>query len=205
MREPEPFLRPVAIDALRPTQITVGLREVARKRRDWRARAEQDGSEFLGRHMIPAVKGPKDRYWIIDAHHLARALHDEGVAYVLVREIADLSALPPRAFRTFMDSRGWLHPYDKAGQRQDSRHLPKHVHGLVDDPWRSLAGELRRAGGFAKDPTPYAEFLWADFLRRHVPGKLLASDFDKALARAVDLAQKKKAAYLPGWAGIDDG
>lgn len=204
MREPEPFLRPVAIDTLRPTQITVGLREVARKRHDWRERAERDGPEFLGRHMIPAVKGPKDRYWIVDAHHLARALHDEGVEYVLVREIADLSALPGRAFRTFMDSRGWVHPYDAAGHRLDWRHLPRHVCGLADDPWRSLAGALRRAGGFAKDPTPYAEFLWADFLRRHVPDKLLASDFDKALVRAVDLAQKKKADYLPGWAGIDD-
>jgi hypothetical protein len=204
MREPEPFLRPVAIDDLRPTQITVGYREVARKRHDWRLRAEHDGPEFLGRHMIPAVKGPKERYWIVDAHHLARALHDEGVGRVLVREIADLSALPPRAFRTFMDSRGWLHPYDADGHRLDSAHLPKHVRGLVDDPWRSLAGALRRAGGFAKDPTPYAEFLWADFLRRHVPGKLLDKDFDAALERAVDLANRKKAAYLPGWAGIDD-
>src|SRR6218665_2249333 len=129
MREPEPFLRPIAIDDLRPTQITVGFREVARKRHDWRLRAEKDGPEFLGRHMIPAVKGPKERYWIVDAHHLARALHDEGVERVFVREIADLSALPPRAFRTFMDSRGWLHPYDVDGHRLDSAHLPKHVRG----------------------------------------------------------------------------
>ena len=34
---------------------------------------------------------------------------------------------------------------------------------LIDDPFRSLAGELRRAGGFAKDTTPFSEFLWADF------------------------------------------
>src|SRR5204863_8827612 len=60
-------------------------------------------------------------FWIVDAHHLARALHDEGVEYVLVREIADLSALPGRAFRTFMDSRGWLHPYDPQGRRLDAR------------------------------------------------------------------------------------
>jgi len=204
MREPEPFLRPVPIDALRPTQITVGFREVARKRRDWRERAERDGSEFLGRHMIPAVKGPKDRFWIVDAHHLARALHDEGVERVFVREIADLSDLPGRAFRTFMDSRGWLHPYDPEGRRLDSRHLPKHVRGLVDDPWRSLAGELRRGGGYAKDPTPYAEFLWADFLRRHIPAKLLDGNFDEALERALDLARRKDAAYLPGWAGPED-
>ncbi|MDF2385594.1 hypothetical protein JMG10_29280 [Nostoc ellipsosporum NOK] len=204
MREPEPFLRPVSIDALRPTQITVGFREVARKRHAWRARAGTDGSEFLGRHMIPAVRGPRDRFWIVDAHHLARALHDEGVEFVLVREIADLSALPGRAFRTFMDSRGWLHPYDPQGHRLDARHLPKHVRGLRDDPWRSLAGELRRSGGYAKDLTPYSEFLWADFLRRHVSAKLLEADFDKALERALALARRKRAAYLPGWAGPEN-
>lgn len=204
MHEPEPLLHPVPIDSLRPTQITVGFREVARKRRDWRERAGHDGAEFLGRHMIPAVKGPKDRLWIIDAHHLARALHEEGVALVLVRIVADLSGLPGRGFRTFLDSRGWLHPYDAKGHRRDVRHLPKDVAGLVDDPWRSLAGELRRAGGYAKDPTPYAEFLWADHLRRHISERWIEEDFGKALDRALDLSRGRQASYLPGWAGPED-
>jgi len=39
---------------------------------------------------------------------------------------------------------------------------------LADDPYRSVAGELRRQGGFAKDTTPFSEFLWADFLRRRI-------------------------------------
>ena len=34
--------------------------------------------------------------------------------------------------------------------------LPKSVTDLIDDPFRSLAGELRRAGDFAKDTTPYS-------------------------------------------------
>ncbi|WP_204273060.1 hypothetical protein, partial [Enterobacter hormaechei] len=59
-------------------------------------------------------------------------------------------------------------------------------------------------GGYAKDLTPYSEFLWADFLRRHVSAKLLEADFDKALERALDLARRKHAAYLPGWAGPED-
>src|SRR3974377_1798791 len=42
----------------------------------------------------------------------------------------------------------------------------------MDDPFRSLAGELRRAGGFAKDTTPFSEFLWPDFLRRQMSRKL---------------------------------
>ena len=79
MLDREPALHPVRIDDLRPTQMTVGYREVARKRREWRERAEDEGGEYLGRHMIPVVLGPKDRLWVIDNHHLARALHEEGV------------------------------------------------------------------------------------------------------------------------------
>ena len=44
--------------------------------------------------------------------------------------------------------------------------IPKSIDALIDDPFRSLAGGLRRVGGFAKDTTPFSEFLWADFLRR---------------------------------------
>ena len=35
----EPLLHPVEITTLRPTQMTVGLSEVARKRSEWRKRA----------------------------------------------------------------------------------------------------------------------------------------------------------------------
>ena len=70
----EPVLNPVAIKELRPTQISVGFREVAEKQRQWREQAGDKGSEFLGRHMIPVVWGPKARHYIVDHHHLCRAL-----------------------------------------------------------------------------------------------------------------------------------
>jgi hypothetical protein len=71
----------------------------------------------------------------------------------------------------------------------------------VDDPFRSLAGELRRSGGFAKDTTPFSEFLWADFLRRRLKRKLLENDFAAALVRALRLAKSGDADFLPGWCG----
>jgi len=70
----EPILIPVPIAELRPTQITVGMREVAEKRKHWRERADRDGGEFLGRHMIPVLLGSKQPHFVIDHHHLARAL-----------------------------------------------------------------------------------------------------------------------------------
>ena len=199
MLDREPLLRPIDIDDLRPTQITVGYREVARKRGDWRER--DDGATYLGQHMIPVVLGPKGRHWMIDNHHLARALHEEGVAQVLVRVVADLAHVPGGLFRTFMDNRNWLHPFDARGKRRALSRIPRHVAGLTDDPYRSLAGELRRAGGYAKDDTPFSEFLWADFLRRHVAEDAIARDFDAAVGEALDLARTGAASYLPGWAG----
>ena len=74
----EPILHPVEIVTLQPTQITVGMREVHEKRKRWRKNPDNKKSELLGRHMIPVIFGPKDRYFVIDHHHLARALHDEG-------------------------------------------------------------------------------------------------------------------------------
>jgi len=53
----EPILTTVAISDLRPTQITVGMREVAAKRQRWREIAAKKGAQFLGKHMIPVVLG----------------------------------------------------------------------------------------------------------------------------------------------------
>jgi hypothetical protein len=175
----EPLLTAVAINDLRPTQITVGMREVAAKRQRWREIAAKEGGKFLGKHMIPVVLGPKGRHYVVDHHHLARALHEEGVKDVAVTLIANLGKLDQDAFWTVMDNRSWMHPFDEKGERRHYSDIPKRVADLVDDPFRSLAGELRRAGGFAKDTTPFSEFLWADFLRRRMKRNRKGSEIRK--------------------------
>jgi hypothetical protein len=197
----EPVLTTVDVVDLRPTQITVGMREVMAKRKLWRETGVKKGRKFLGKHMIPVILGPKARHYIIDHHHLARALHDEGVKDVAVAVIANLSRLEPDAFWVVMDNRSWMHPFDAEGERRHYKDIPKSVMDLVDDPFRSLAGELLRAGGFAKDTTPFSEFLWADFLRRGMKRKLVEADFARALDKALALAKSKDADYLPGWCG----
>lgn len=197
----EPLITPVPIADLRPTQITVGMREVEAKRRHWRDMQEGKGGAFLGAHMIPVILGPKGRNYVIDHHHLARALHEEGVPHVSVTVVANLSKLDREAFWVVLDNRSWMHPFDDQGRRRDYADIPKSVADLVDDPFRSLAGELRRAGGFAKDTTPFSEFLWADFLRRRIKRKEVEKDFDAALKRALELARGMDANYLPGWSG----
>jgi len=56
-------------------------------------------------------------------------------------------------------------------------------------------------GGFAKDTTPFSEFLWADFLRRRLSKKSVEADFEKALEKALSAGKSKDAVYLPGWCG----
>ena len=200
----EPLLIPITISDLRPTQITVGLREVQRKRARWK-HVGADGGYFLGKHMIPVVIGPKMRSYIIDHHHLARALHDEGQETVLTTIVADLNLLDRDAFWKFLDNRGWLHPFDASGARMPYSAIPKGVTDLIDDPFRSLAGAVREAGGYAKDTMPFSEFIWADYFRRHIKPSALDNDFDDSVKRAISLARDHTADFMPGWCGPDHG
>jgi hypothetical protein len=197
----EPLLTTVAIADLRPTQITIGMREVTVKRKRWRETGTRKGQKFLGRHMIPVILGPKRRHYVIDHHHLALALHEEGLSELAVTVVANLSRLENDEFWTVLDNRGSMHPFDAKGRRRNYDDIPKTVTAMVDDPYRSLAGELRRVGGFAKDTTPFSEFLWADFLRRRVRQKMVEQDFDHAMELAMKLAKGTDADFLPGWCG----
>jgi hypothetical protein len=197
----EPRVHPIPILSLRPTQLTVGMREVKEKRKRFREQSAEKQNDMIGKHMIPVVFGPDERYYVVDHHHLARALHEEGVKDILVTVIGDLRMVQKDAFWNVMDNKRWVYPYDTKGERRPFKDLPKTIGELKDDPFRSLAGELRRAGGFAKDTTPFSEFLWADFLRRQMARKLVDEDFSKAIEKALRLAKTHDAIYLPGWCG----
>jgi hypothetical protein len=94
-----------------------------------------------------------------------------------------------------------MHPFDDQGRRRGYQEIPKSVEDLIDDPFRSLAGALRRVGGYAKDTTLYSEFLWADFLRRRMKRKAVERNFAAALDHALKLSKTEDADYLPGWCG----
>jgi hypothetical protein len=202
--EMKPMVKPVPVEELRPTQMTVGYREVELKRKEIRNLSDKKAGTFLGHHFIPAVLGPKGRYHIVDHHHLARALHEEGVKEILITVIADLSALKKEPFLVFMDNRAWLHTFDAAGKRRDFSDLPKMVKDLADDPYRSLAGEVRRQGGYAKNNVPFSEFMWADYFRHNISAGEAEDDFDKAMKQAMKLAKSPEAGFLPGWCGPQD-
>ena len=198
----QPLLLQAKLDKLHPTQITVGKHEVEQKRKEWRRLSKKSRNSTLVNHCFPAVAGPDQRYYIVDHHHLGLALLEENIKTVNLTLLKDLSWLDPTQFWRVMDHHQWTHPFDSAGIRRDFTAIPFHLNKMQDDPYRSLAGELRHAGGYAKDVTPFSEFLWADFLRNHVPIALICKDFNKALIRAKKISATQEARYLPGWHGV---
>jgi hypothetical protein len=145
------------------------------------------------------VLGPAGALYLVDRHHWARAAQAEGLREVRVRPIADFSGLAAHDLWPALDARGWCHPYGADGRRRPFSEIPPTFDALNDDPFRSLASELRRAGGFTKRAAPFSEFAWADFLRQRIPAHAVALDFDGALADALRLARTLMARNLPGW------
>ena len=187
---------------LRPTQLTAGFAEVALKRREWAQLSKKHRKALLASHWFPAVLGPRGRSYIVDHHHLGLALLEEGVERIKLMVLDDLSYLVPTIFWRVMEQRNWVHPFDASGKRRPYTDIPARIVDLVDDPHRSLAGMLRSAGGFAKDASPFAEFLWADYLRQHIPRNQIRKAIDVALREAQGLAKSPLARYLPGWSGV---
>ncbi len=200
---PKPLPIGVPVTDLRPTQMTVGFREVEIKRRQWREADGEARVRLLRSHVVPAVLGPKGQSYIVDHHHFTKALLDEKAPLVAVYIVADLQDLAKDEFWTFLDNSDWCHAYDADGKRCELSDIPNSLTKLADDPFRSLVGELIRAGGCAKSSTPFFEFLWADFLRRRIKRKLIEKDFGSALVAALELATSADAKSLPGWSGTD--
>lgn len=189
----------MAISELRPTQLTVGEREVARRQDQVAALTRRKRDAYIAARPVPCVVGPKGKLYLIDRHHMCRALLGAGEAQVMVDRIADASHLGRSEFWTWMDLRNLVHPFDADGMRRTADDLGRNVADLVDDPYRGLAGFLRREKGFTKEDAPFEEFVWADFLRRRITRKQLARDYDAALRRAIELAHSDDARHMPGW------
>src|SRR6202020_432580 len=100
---------------LRPTQITVGLIEVAFKRKELEALSKHAQRDFLATHPIPAVLGPQDRVFITDHHHLARAALESGIDTGFFLLEAEMGSFDATLFWHTMRAQRWAHPIDEHG------------------------------------------------------------------------------------------
>lgn len=196
---PMPTIQKAEIHKLHPTQLTVGMIEVADKKKHLLALKPHEQEAFMEAHPIPAVVGPAGRLYITDHHHLGRAAFDAGVASGYFSVEDELDTLSEQQFWEEMEKNKWVHPLDANGIRHLYSFIPKHLEKLVDDVYRSLAGYVRIAGGYEKTPTAFAEFVWADFFRRSIAVEDLEAHFHGAVEKAMILAQSEEAASLPGY------
>ena len=199
-----PYARNVALERarlarLRPTQFSVGRAEVELKSSEWKKLKKRQREHAIQSHVFPAVLGPGHEFYIVDHHHLGIALIEQEVRDVWVTKLDDMSWLDPQTFWRTLEFRAWAHLYDHRGRRRPYTEMPQKLTKLQDDPYRSLAGLVRLAGGYAKDQAPFSEFLWADFFRPRVPVRLINQRQSQAIRAGVKLAHSKEARYLPGW------
>ena len=187
------------ISELHPTQLTIGMREVERRAATVGALPKKKQADYVEERSVPCVAGPKGQLYLIDRHHMCRALLSAGLKEVRVEIRADARHLASDEFWVYMDLHNWVHPFDSKGVRQPIKSLSTGIGDLTDDPYRGLAGFLRRDKGFSKADMPFEEFIWADFLRRRVPQALLDKDYDTAQHKALELAHSDEARHMPGW------
>lgn len=188
---------------LRPTQFAVGMLEVDEKIKMVSALSKKERTAFIEDTKIPVVRSPQGRLYVVDKHHFLCVCYHLGVTEVKVDIVKDFfeKKISFVQFWKWMSKTRNSYPYCQFGEgpRQEF-YLPKDVRGLADDPYRSIAWFVRKAGAYENSDRNFAEFAWANFFRSK---NLLQSDdpkaFEKALLKATKLAQTPEAKKLPGY------
>ncbi|EGC34440.1 hypothetical protein DICPUDRAFT_98222 [Dictyostelium purpureum] len=210
------------IEKLRPTQCAVGMNHVLRKVGELQELKSSQGiqkvSEFLKTHPAPVVI-KNNEVFLIDNHHLCRALHELGDDFfkdipleenifsnkpiMYINVVSDLSHLSDQTeFWNKMNQEKWVHPYNKHGEGPvNVNEIPQSVGLLEDDIFRSIAAVVKIKGGFKKTFIPYAEFQWANYFRSCYKNKEIdpKTDFEKLIAESLELSKSDNAKHLPGF------
>jgi hypothetical protein len=184
----------VLMSHLRPTQGAIGLVDVQVKRLD----LQEAGSTLLKEERAPLVVGPNGNFYLIDKHHLTYAAYQEGWRHTYGEVVANLSDLSESEFWKEMQRRNWTRLKGPKGEVLSPDELPKHIRGLKDDPYRSLAWLVRKSDAFQKKDIPFAEFEWADFFRSRIRIADGRDGWERAVDRALALALTEEVEHLPG-------
>jgi hypothetical protein len=192
---------------LKPTQFAVGMLEVDEKIKVVGALGRRARKAFVKATPVPVIRGPHGDLYVVDHHHFLCVCYHVGIDKVRIQVIKDFSRnkMTHSRFWAWMTSHRKSYPFCQFGEGpRNALYLPKDIRGLADDPYRSLAWFVRKAGAFKNSEKNFAEFTWANFFRRR---RLLDEEgirgLDKALIAAVALAQSPKASKLPGYGKLN--
>jgi len=191
----------ISIAELRPTQMTLGLDEVASRAAKIADMSPSDLEALLEKKPIPHVLGPGKQIYIVDHHHLARALWSLNISEAFLGDqLADWSNKETRDFWRSMEAKHYCWPFDADGNRRPYAAIPTSIAHLTDNVWRTLGRHLR-GKAFEDHGTPYQEFMWGDYFRTFMSRRLIELEFDLAAELAEKLARLPEAQDLPGYWG----
>ena len=197
----------IHIHKLHPTQVTIGLTAVNERIKRLSHMTKSGLHTHIRDHHVPVVSWPEERYYIIDHHHLCRALREIGVETADFIIVDDLSHIVwPSEFWSLMESKKFVHSFWPNGEKRDLIDIPQDVMYLKNDPYRSLATFLREQGIYSKEQTPYIEFQWADAFRWSIDAQLIEHEHQKAIQQAILLINKYPDHYksLPGYIAMSN-
>lgn len=189
----------VDVLALRPTQFTAGILEAELRSKKLEDMSKRERRGYLERKAGRAILGPNHELWLIDGHHVALAVHMAGFRKMLVSIEYDWSNYSNQAFLDRMRRFNKFFLYENGKGPLDPRRLPRSVLGLRNDPYRTLAWRVQKAGGFRETSAPFAEFKWADFFRNRIPLREVNRAPKRSLTQALQLASSADAQHLPGY------
>jgi hypothetical protein len=176
------------------------MREVEKKAKHIVEMGEHKLEKYLEEHVVPIIVGPHGEPYMIDHHHFVRACWEAGVKKVVTEVKADLSHLGIDHYWKEMVHAKWTYLLDHFGNGpHDPRWLPADVRSLADDPYRSLAWEVKAQGGFEKSETPFCEFRWAEHFRKRIDHAHDKHQYKHALEKAIKMAFSVECAHLPGY------
>jgi hypothetical protein len=192
---------------LKPTQFAVGMLEIDEKIEIVRGYGKKQIRDFIDENPVPVVRGPHRDLFIVDHHHFLFVCYHVGIKKVRVNLVKDLSKrrMSYSQFWKWMFKTRHAYPYCQFGEGpREALYLPKDIRGLADDPYRSLAWFVRKAGAFENSQRNFAEFKWANFFReRQLLNRHGPLGMPRALIQAVALAQTPAARHLPGFGKLN--
>ena len=194
----------VDILSLRPTQIVVGMREVAEKKARMEKLGESRLESYLTRRPVPLTIGPGEKYYILDRHSSVLAAFQAGARKVYTEVIADFSHMSIDEFWSEMRKRNWIYLFDSVtDEARDPEEMPADVSWMVDDSYQSLAWKVRARGGYRRNSELRANMAWAGFFRARIrEWEKSELGFSRAVEQALKLARSAEASSLPGFMGV---
>jgi len=191
------------VRTLRPLQGALGMEEVRDKVEKIASRPKKEWRDLVA-DPIKVIRGPGNALYITDHHHGADAWRLAGHPIALCKIDSRRTFATEAEFWSGLVRDRLVRLADADGKPLTPAQLPSSLDVMPDDPYRSLAWLVRKNNGFCRSEMPqkeFAEFLWADWLRKQpqLPPNAVRASAASVLPTALALARSPAAQVMPGY------